>query len=263
MSIEICDGISDCILLLWWIAPRDLHQDLSKLSTTLLTFPHWTGLDLGRKGTFWNAHFWNVVVNIFALCNKVWYQSLFESFWLCLCPCKRTFTLVVLILVSVLVLGLMKRPFILLFVLIGAFGFVIWTSVRFDVFVNTDVDINRFVVLFMGFKLSHRYIQARHLCLPRCSAWSQHNVRFNCLVCQSLPCCSAWSCCQGYVSSRFDGCLWWSCLQVSWSLCRDPVSRLYEGPLPGWSCWAVLWGSEIIYQSGMSWPGLGHGVNRA
>ena len=43
----------------------------------------------------------------------------------------------------------MTKPLILLFGLIGTSGFIVWSSVRFDVFLNSGMDINWFVGLLM------------------------------------------------------------------------------------------------------------------
>ena len=66
------------------------------------------------------------------------------------------------LLVSVLVLvlgpGLTKKPFFLLFELKGVSGFVGWSSVSFRVSLDTDMHINRFVGLFLGFQLAKSWL---------------------------------------------------------------------------------------------------------
>ena len=99
--------------------------------------------------------------------------SLFESF--CLCPCHVKGLLGLLaspILVSVIDPGLKKGPLFLLLGLIRVSRFVGWSSVRFSVFLNTDVDSNRdFSLQRAGCTLS-----ANSLCIERCStkfeSWS-------------------------------------------------------------------------------------------
>ena len=61
-------------------------------------------------------------------------------------------SLLVSIFVSVLFPGLTKGPLLLFWGLIGASGFVAWFSVRFSVYLNTDMDIKGFVGLFVGFQ---------------------------------------------------------------------------------------------------------------
>ena len=60
--------------------------------------------------------------------------------------------MLVSICVSVLVPGLIEGPLLLVLGLIGASGFVAWSSIRFSVSSNTDMDINGIVGLFVGFQ---------------------------------------------------------------------------------------------------------------
>ena len=50
MSREVCNGIPGYVLLIGWTPPKDLNQNLATISI------------------------WNLVVHIFGLCEKVWYQ---------------------------------------------------------------------------------------------------------------------------------------------------------------------------------------------
>ena len=60
---------------LWWTMPRDLHQDLATPFRTFLIFPHCAGLVLGRREKFGGVNVWNLVINIFSLCDTVLHQS--------------------------------------------------------------------------------------------------------------------------------------------------------------------------------------------
>ena len=82
MSGEVCDGIPDCILLLWWTPPRDLCQDLATPSRTLLISPLLTQFGLGKKREVLQCTCLEPDWKYLRLCDKVWYQSLFESYLL-------------------------------------------------------------------------------------------------------------------------------------------------------------------------------------
>ena len=66
--------------------------------------------------------------------------------------------LLVLILVLVLGPGLTKRPFFLLLGLKRVSGFVGWSSVSLRVSLDINVNINRFVGLFVRFQLMKQWL---------------------------------------------------------------------------------------------------------
>ena len=83
--------------------------------------------------------------------------------------------LLVSILVSVLDPGLTNGPLLLLLGLIGVSGFMGWSSVRFIVSLDTDMDINRIVSLFVEFQIAKELVALRQQIESLC--WKvQHKV---------------------------------------------------------------------------------------
>ena len=63
---------------------------LLKKPGTFLIFPLLDWLGFGKKREILECSCLILVVHIFGLCDKVWSHRLFEGFYLCPWPCKRT-----------------------------------------------------------------------------------------------------------------------------------------------------------------------------